>query len=29
MPAYKNRLTEKERWDLVNYLRSLKPSDAK
>jgi mono/diheme cytochrome c family protein len=29
MPAYRNRLTEKERWDLVNYLRSLRPSDAK
>lgn len=24
MPAYKNRLTEPERWDLVNYLRTLK-----
>lgn len=29
MPAYKNRLTEKERWDVVNYLRSLKPSGTK
>lgn len=23
MPAFKDRLTEQERWDLVNYLRSL------
>jgi mono/diheme cytochrome c family protein len=29
MPAYKTRLTDQQRWDLVNYLRSLKPADAK
>lgn len=23
MPAYKNRLTQKERWELVNYIRSF------
>lgn len=23
MPSYRKELTEKERWDLVNYLRSL------
>ncbi len=23
MPSYREELTEKERWDLVNYLRSL------
>jgi mono/diheme cytochrome c family protein len=23
MPAYKNRLSESDRWDLVNYLRTL------
>jgi mono/diheme cytochrome c family protein len=24
MPAYKHKLTDQERWDLVNYLRTLK-----
>ena len=23
MPSYKKELTEKERWDLVNYIKSL------
>lgn len=25
MPAYKNVLTEKQRWALINYIRTLKP----
>jgi mono/diheme cytochrome c family protein len=24
MPAYRHKLTDQERWDLVNYLRTLK-----
>jgi mono/diheme cytochrome c family protein len=25
MPAYKSVLTEKQRWSLINYIRTLKP----
>jgi len=28
MPSYDQALTEEERWDLVNYLRSLEDSSA-
>ncbi len=29
MPAYKSSLTEKQRWELINYIRTLKPKPKK
>jgi mono/diheme cytochrome c family protein len=28
MPSFKNRLTEEQRWQLVNYLRTFAPKSA-
>jgi mono/diheme cytochrome c family protein len=28
MPGYKNKLSDEQRWQLVNYLRSLASSNA-
>jgi mono/diheme cytochrome c family protein len=25
MPAWQSQLTDKQRWDLINYLRTLSP----